>query len=80
MNNPPPPDYSDISIAILKRELSRRPDVVFLGRFLQSLTPTEAVAIDPNDVAPLFLRLAKTLIDDSAKRALFQSALDTVAR
>lgn len=72
-------DYSDISIAILKRELSRRPDVVFIARFLQSLTPSTE-AVEPNDVAPIFLRLAKVLIDDPAKRSLLQSALDTVAR
>lgn len=73
---PPEPPF-DIQNAIILRELSRRPDLAFLGRILQGLISTDPVDSQPS---PIFIRLAKELIDNEHKRNMFIIALETVMK
>jgi hypothetical protein len=77
MTDQPEPPY-DLQNAIIMRELARRPDLAFLGRILQNLLPTtDSVTEQPS---PIFIRLAKELIDNKQKRDMFVIALETVMK
>lgn len=71
------PPY-DIQNAIIMRELARRPDLAFFGRIIQNLLPTTDSVIE--QPSPIFIRLAKELIDNKQKRDMFVIALETVMK
>lgn len=62
---------NDIATIAITRDLARRPEIAHLARVLQSLVPR-----DVQHPAPLYLHMAKTLIDDKDKRAILLLTLD----
>jgi len=67
-------DLEDLQTLVIARDLSRRPELAHVAKmlyFVVNNTPPVA-----NDIPPLFLKLAKELVDNQQKRQNFLMALD----
>lgn len=65
-------------IAIL-RDLKRRPELAHVARMLYFITLATGAVVEP-DTPPIFLKIAKELIDDHHKRQNFLMALDVAVQ
>lgn len=71
-DNTRPPTEAELTAIIIARELNRRPELQHLAKVLQLIVGTEPVV---GEVSPIYVSLAKQLIDDKAKRENFLVAL-----
>ena len=66
----------DLKTIAITRDLARRPEIAHLARVLQSFIPNDV----GSPASPLMLHLAKTMIDDKARRDLLLLTLDVCVR
>jgi len=62
----------DIATIAITRDLARRPEIAHLAKVLQSFVPNQAGTA----TSPLFIHLAKVIIDDVNRRSNLLTAIE----